>query len=536
MPPSKLLPGTHRHRTCIDDVPGTVPPAWLERRPGFNLRNVCVRTPANCLTITQAHECYQRTAALWRPPVFSHDLLARVQRKFSHLVPAPQVSGADGEDQVVAIVDAGAADFLFFNFMPGGRSKLVAEYDMRCERLSAAPSANGRHHPHSGGAHGGRSMDAENSSESVASLLVPVGPRDAAVRNHAYRSNKESGPPLQTLGGPCTFASDFNNHVVKTAIMAYWTSMPGERASMNAAGEHTHSDASDQAARSASSPAASSMEGERELNMTAAGVSLVSLKFASDLCLTRRKDQGGGVREREPYLAGLVRSLRWVVAHHRRVNVTAVQISAYDGLYEDGPHEWAAQQPELYAAFTAAASALRRDGVWVSAPTGNNAEDVQETPIDRISWPASDPNVFAIGCASETSGVVANWTRELGAYFSTRLDAARGYPITPEGETHRSLAKGENGVLLLPSPMPWSSTCNAIACAVSVALRSILATRCKLNPLDVAPEAIFRLMTQTSVPSWDPATVGWVPVVHPRALYQEALRASCRSVRVPDVE
>jgi hypothetical protein len=74
--------------------------------------------------------------------------------------------------------------------------------------------------------------------------------------------------------------------------------------------------------------------------------------------------------------------LDWVIQNHRRYNITAVNLSPVD----DQRH----REP-LPTAIDATLRALRQLGIWVSAPCGNN------NFTDGISWPACQPDCFAIG-------------------------------------------------------------------------------------------------------------------------------------------
>jgi hypothetical protein len=74
--------------------------------------------------------------------------------------------------------------------------------------------------------------------------------------------------------------------------------------------------------------------------------------------------------------------LRWVRENHERLRITAVNLSPLD----DQRH----QQP-VPTAIDAELLALRRLGIWVSAPCGNHHY------TDGISWPACQPDCFAIG-------------------------------------------------------------------------------------------------------------------------------------------
>lgn len=74
--------------------------------------------------------------------------------------------------------------------------------------------------------------------------------------------------------------------------------------------------------------------------------------------------------------------LQWVIDHHRQYNITTVNLSPVD----DQRH----REP-VPTVIDAKLEALRKLGVWVSAPCANHHY------ADGISWPACQPYCFAIG-------------------------------------------------------------------------------------------------------------------------------------------
>jgi len=74
--------------------------------------------------------------------------------------------------------------------------------------------------------------------------------------------------------------------------------------------------------------------------------------------------------------------LQWVVDHHEQHGITAVNLSPLD----DQRH----REP-VATAIDGKLQALRQLGIWVSAPCGNHGY------ADGISWPACQPDCFAIG-------------------------------------------------------------------------------------------------------------------------------------------
>ncbi|MAV36845.1 MAG: hypothetical protein CMJ59_15460 [Planctomycetaceae bacterium] len=75
-------------------------------------------------------------------------------------------------------------------------------------------------------------------------------------------------------------------------------------------------------------------------------------------------------------------ALEWIIEHHREYHITTVNLAPVD----DQEHA----KPVATAIDTALAK-LRQLGIWVSAPSGNHAYTT------GISWPACQPNCFAIG-------------------------------------------------------------------------------------------------------------------------------------------
>ncbi len=78
----------------------------------------------------------------------------------------------------------------------------------------------------------------------------------------------------------------------------------------------------------------------------------------------------------------LARALQWVIDHHKEHHITTVNLSPVDDKEHAEP-----VATEIDAKLTQ----LRKLGVWVSAPAGNHHF------TKGISWPASQPDCFAIG-------------------------------------------------------------------------------------------------------------------------------------------
>jgi Subtilase family len=88
------------------------------------------------------------------------------------------------------------------------------------------------------------------------------------------------------------------------------------------------------------------------------------------------------VHLRQDESATMAAGLRWVREHHEELNITAVNLSPLD----DEQH-----QDPVPTSVDAELRALRELNIWVSAPAGNH------NYTDGISWPACQPDCFAIG-------------------------------------------------------------------------------------------------------------------------------------------
>jgi hypothetical protein len=84
------------------------------------------------------------------------------------------------------------------------------------------------------------------------------------------------------------------------------------------------------------------------------------------------------LRDGETLAAGL----QWIIDHHKQYHITTVNLAPVDDLAHAAP---------VATAIDAKLAKLRELGLWVSAPAGNH------NFTDGISWPACQPNCFAIG-------------------------------------------------------------------------------------------------------------------------------------------
>ncbi|MCB1276266.1 S8/S53 family peptidase [Prosthecobacter sp.] len=89
--------------------------------------------------------------------------------------------------------------------------------------------------------------------------------------------------------------------------------------------------------------------------------------------------------------ASLARALQWVIDHHVEHHITTVNLAPVDDQEHGEP---------VATEIDAKLATLRELGVWVSAPAGNH------NFTKGISWPASQPNCFAIGAVAPGKEVV----------------------------------------------------------------------------------------------------------------------------------
>ncbi len=156
----------------------------------------------------------------------------------------------------------------------------------------------------------------------------------------------------------------------------------------------------------------------------------------------------------------LAAALQWIIEHHERYKITTVNLAPVDDQAHDKPFATAIDDK---------LTKLRELGIWVSAPTGNH------NFTTGISWPASQPNCFAIGAVRQGADVVY-------------LD--------------------RHAKVDLVVPAAATSSSNAIACGAAIVLREAI-TRTgydwKADGANVA-EALLAIMQKTGVTVEDPAT------------------------------
>jgi hypothetical protein len=78
----------------------------------------------------------------------------------------------------------------------------------------------------------------------------------------------------------------------------------------------------------------------------------------------------------------LAAGLQWIMDNHEKYHITTVNLAPVDDQAHDRP---------VATEIDAKLALLRERGIWVSAPTGNH------NFTNGISWPACQPNCFAIG-------------------------------------------------------------------------------------------------------------------------------------------
>ncbi len=84
-------------------------------------------------------------------------------------------------------------------------------------------------------------------------------------------------------------------------------------------------------------------------------------------------------------------ALEWIVQNHAQYRITTVNLAPVDDLAHDMPVATPIDEP---------LAALRAKNIWVSAPTGNH------NFTTGISWPACQPNCFAIGAVRSSADEV----------------------------------------------------------------------------------------------------------------------------------
>ncbi len=150
-----------------------------------------------------------------------------------------------------------------------------------------------------------------------------------------------------------------------------------------------------------------------------------------------------------------------MIDNHKALHITTVNLAPVD----DKAHN----QP-VATAIDAKLKELRQLGVWVSAPSGNHKY------TDGISWPASQPNCFAVGAVRPGRDVV---------YLDRH-------------------AKVE-----LVVPAAATSSSNAVACGAAMVIREAIKKTDYNWKRDGSnlPEAIMKIMQTTGKAVDDPGSM-----------------------------
>lgn len=166
------------------------------------------------------------------------------------------------------------------------------------------------------------------------------------------------------------------------------------------------------------------------------------------------------VHLRQDETRSLAEGLQWVIEHARPLNITSVILAVLDDEKRDRP---------MRTAIDAKLATLRGLGIWVSSPCGNNQH------VGGISWPASQPDVFAIGT------------------------------VKPEAdEVHNDRAA--KTALLVPGL--YTSAGNSYAAGAAMVLREAIEKADYDWRADGAtlPEAVMAIFARTGVPVYDAGT------------------------------
>ncbi len=163
--------------------------------------------------------------------------------------------------------------------------------------------------------------------------------------------------------------------------------------------------------------------------------------------------------------ASLAVALQWVLDHHKEYRITTVNLAPVDDLEHGSP---------VTTEIDAKLKELRKANIWVSAPAGNHKF------TKGISWPACQPNCFAIGA------------------------------VKPGSDDVVYLDRHEKVALLVPARATSSS--NAIACGAAILLREAIEKSGYDWSADgkTLPDAMMAIFQKTGVEVMDPAVEGRV--------------------------
>lgn len=156
----------------------------------------------------------------------------------------------------------------------------------------------------------------------------------------------------------------------------------------------------------------------------------------------------------------LAAGLQWVIDHHEKYHITAINLAPVDDLEHAEP---------VPTAIDEKLAKLRELNIWVSAPAGNH------NFTKGISWPACQPNCFAIGAVKQGKD-------EVHLDRSPKID--------------------------LVVPAAATSSSNAILCGAALVLREAIEKTGYDWKRDgkTLPEAMLVLFQRTGTPVVDPRT------------------------------
>lgn len=158
--------------------------------------------------------------------------------------------------------------------------------------------------------------------------------------------------------------------------------------------------------------------------------------------------------------ATVAAALQWIIDHHKQYRITTVNLAPVDDKAHATP---------VATAIDDKLTEIRKLGIWVSAPAGNH------NFTDGISWPACQPDCFAIGAVRQ-------------------------------GKDEVYLDRHSKVDLVVPAAATSSS--NAIACGSAMVIREAIESANYDWKQDGAsiPEAILAIMQKTGVKVYDKAT------------------------------
>jgi hypothetical protein len=156
----------------------------------------------------------------------------------------------------------------------------------------------------------------------------------------------------------------------------------------------------------------------------------------------------------------LARALQWVIDNHEQYRITTINLAPVDDQAHAEPV--ATDIDEKLAK-------LHELGIWVSAPTGNHGY------TNGISWPASQPNCFAIGAV-----------------------------VPGRDEVHQD----RHAKVVLVVPGSATSSSNALVCGAAIVLREAMDQTGYDWQQHAAtlPDAMLAVMQETGIPVLDPGT------------------------------